>query len=313
MTQRIPALDGLRGLAIAMVVLGHLRIQAVSSLAPLGVTLFFVLSGFLITGILTRQADAGGIRFVSFYRRRARRLVPALVAMLAVAAVLQGSDWWTQTWQALLYVGNWLPLHGESLGNINHVWSLAVEEHFYVVWPLVVALIPARKRMLVVGLLTLAFGMWRLGLAASGVSGERLYYATDTNAFALLAGCWISVGRFPKLSPASGILATLTFLGFGIFGHMDAGLLFASIPLAAVMVHVASQPFPMLEVGWLRWLGTVSYGVYLWHALLPPAWMIPGALVLGWLSWVLIERPILEWKPKPLVLPSTPNLALDIS
>ena len=300
---RIPALDGLRGLAILMVLVGHLGIEAFNPIAQLGVNLFFVLSGYLITGILTGQADGGGVRFLTFYRRRARRLIPALLPMLAVAAILQGSDWWNQTWQALLYIGNWAPMHGAPLGNITHIWSLAVEEHFYLVWPLIIAVIPARHRFKVVGLLTVAFGIWRIGLAASGADGDRLYYGTDMNAFALLAGCLVSVGRFPALSKMSGYIATGAFLVLGMFGEMTAGMLVAAVPLATIMVYVATTGLPGFEASWIRWFGTVSYGAYLWHMLIPPLWMIPGAVVAGWLSWRLIEQPIIEGRRPRMVTP----------
>ena len=304
---RIPALDGLRGLAILMVLVGHLGIQAFNPIAQLGVTLFFVLSGYLITGILTDQADGGGVRFLAFYRRRARRLIPALLPMLGVAAILRGSDWWNQTWQALLYIGNWAPMHGAPLGNITHLWSLAVEEHFYLIWPLIIAVIPARHRFKVVGLLTVVFGIWRIGLAASGADGDRLYYGTDMNAFALLAGCLISVGRFPALSKTAGYIATGAFLIVGMFGEMTAGLLVGAVPLATIMVYVATTGLPVFEASWIRWLGTVSYGAYLWHMLIPPLWMIPGAVLAGWLSWRLIERPIIEGR-RPLMVTPRPVL-----
>jgi peptidoglycan/LPS O-acetylase OafA/YrhL len=311
--RHIPALDGLRGLAISMVIVGHLGIAALNPIAQLGVNLFFVLSGYLITGILTRQADEGGVSFLAFYRRRVRRLIPALLPMLGVAAILQGSNWWHQTWQALLYVGNWEPMHGAPLGNITHIWSLAVEEHFYLLWPLVIALIPARHRFKVVGLLTFAFAMWRIGLAASGAGGDRLYYGTDMNAFALLAGCLISIGRFPTLSRMSGYIATGAFFILGMFGEMTAGMLIAAIPLATVMVYVASKGLPVLEVSWIRWFGTVSYGMYLWHMLIPPLWMIPGAVVAGWLSWRLIEQPIIEGRRPRFVLPRRVQVATQLA
>ena len=299
-TTRIPALDGLRGLAIILVLLGHMNIAGLEGFAPLGVTLFFVLSGYLITGILTRQADGGGVRFAEFYARRARRLIPALLPMLVVAAFLLGDGWWPQTWHALLYLGNLPLMRGELLGNIGHTWSLAVEEHFYVVWPLVIALIPARQRFRVVGVAVLVFGAWRLGLIASGANVHRIYYATDTNAFPLLAGCLLSVGKFPRFSPMTGVIASVGFVAVEAVGTTTLPLLFISVPLAAVMVHVASTPLPLFEVAWLRWLGTISYGIYLWHAPLMQEFdahrplVVPLVILIAWLSWKLLEEPILN-------------------
>jgi peptidoglycan/LPS O-acetylase OafA/YrhL len=300
MTARIPALDGLRGLAIILVLVGHMNIPGLEGFAPLGVTLFFVLSGYLITGVLTRHADEGGVRFGEFYGRRARRLIPALLPMLAVAAFLVGDGWWPQTWHALLYVGNLPLLRGELLGNIGHTWSLAVEEHFYLVWPLVIALIPARQRFRLVGVAVLAFGAWRLGLIASGANVHRIYFATDTNAFPLLAGCLLEVGKFPRFSPITGVIASACFVAMEVVGTITLPLLFISVPLAAVMVQVASTGLPLLEAAWLRWLGTVSYGIYLWHAPLMHEFgahrllVVPAVILIAWLSWKLLEEPILN-------------------
>jgi peptidoglycan/LPS O-acetylase OafA/YrhL len=299
-TTRVPAIDGLRGLAIILVLLGHLNIPGLEGFAPLGVMLFFVLSGYLITGILTRQVDEGGVHFAEFYARRARRLFPALLPMVVVAAFLLGDGWWPQTWHALLYLGNLPLMRGELLGNIGHTWSLAVEEHFYIVWPIVIALIPARQRFRVVAAAVLVFGAWRLGLIASGANVHRIYYATDTNAFPLLAGCLLSVGRFPRFSPITGVIASLAFVAVEAVGTTTLPLLFLSVPLAAVMVHVASTGVPAFEIAWVRWLGSISYGIYLWHAPLFDQFdahrplVVPVVILIAWLSWKLLEEPILK-------------------
>lgn len=302
---RIPALDGIRGLAIILVVIGHLKLSVMQTAPQVGVTLFFVLSGFLITGILVRQADSGSVNIVHFYRQRARRLVPALFVMLAVAALLARENWWDRTWPALLYVGNW-PLMTQgagALGNLDHVWSLAVEEHFYLIWPFVIGLVSAQRRLKIIALLTVGLGLWRLGLISSGADWNRVYYGSDTNAFAILAGCLVAVGRFKTLTATAGVVALAGLIGIGMLplGRLSAGLLYPAVLIAAVAVHVASSvSLPLVEMDWLRWFGTVSYGLYLWHVPIfdkfdtHRIWVLPVALLFAWLSWKLIEQPVLN-------------------
>lgn len=153
-----PALDGVRAVAIALVVAFHLDLGRGSLIRGgfMGVDVFFVLSGFLITSLLLdERAATGGIRLRAFWARRAARLLPLLAVVLAIAAV----DRWLHPIKGIRaptplgfvaiigYVGNWVSVTGRhSFGSFEYVWSLAVEEQFYLVWPLVVALVVARRR-----------------------------------------------------------------------------------------------------------------------------------------------------------------------
>lgn len=307
---RIPSLDGLRGLAILLVVLCHLELPLFWFGGPVGVTLFLVLSGYLITGILTRQVDAGGVRFAEFYLRRARRLLPALIVVVAAGVLLlRDVDWWTFSWPALTYTSSFIASSDTpNLGYLVHTWSLAVEEHFYLLWPAAIAIIPARHRVKAIAVLVGLTAAWRVVLWMTEPF-ERLYYSTDGNAAALLLGCLLAViaHRLPAPNRRYGIYAIAGLLTLSILPDVPGkGLLtFLTIILAAVAVHSAPA-IKTLEVGWLGWFGTISYGLYLWHPILfkmsESLWMVPVSVLVAWLSWRFVEKPILEWKRPRLIV-----------
>lgn len=220
---RIPALDGLRGLAIILVVVSH-----VGPAVPLfgggvvGVTLFFVLSGYLITNILTRQADQGGIRFVKFYARRGRRLLPALlVAVAGSLIILRDPNWWSAAWPALTYTTNYTLLADLNFNYLSHTWSLAVEEHFYLIWPLVVAALPARWRIGGIAALAGTAFVWR-GFLYLTEGFDRIYLGTDGNAAALLTGCLLAVAanRLPTPNRRYGIYAVAGLLALSALPYV---------------------------------------------------------------------------------------------
>jgi peptidoglycan/LPS O-acetylase OafA/YrhL len=309
----MPGLDGLRALAVLAVIAYHEQF----SWAPgglLGVGVFFTLSGFLITSLLVGEwAAAGRVRLGDFWLHRARRLLPALFVMLAVVTA-----WVTLADRARLaslrgavgasaaYFSNWyLIARNQSYfarfappAPLDHLWSLAVEEQFYLLWPLllVAGLIWLRRRgsataWLIVPTLVLtaasAFAMVRL--YQPGMDPTRVYEGTDTRAFGLLIGAvlalaWPSPGkrgahtgprtRSRVLLDAAG-LAGLACIGLLIWrvGEYSAfayrgGLVLLSVATAAV---VAATAYPGsivgLALGWgpLRWIGVRSYGIYLWH------------------------------------------------
>jgi peptidoglycan/LPS O-acetylase OafA/YrhL len=208
-----PALDGMRGVAVLLVIAYH----GERSLAPrggaIGVTMFFTLSGFLITTLLLRErAKTGHIGLGRFYWRRALRLLPALVTLVAVtSAYALVTDTFERTVEAalpvLLYVGNWVRTlkDTEGLGLLEHTWSLSVEEQFYLVWPLAVlaaaALVPKVRQAEAVLVLavggSLASLLWRLQLwdpEQERWSAARLYNGTDAVADQLLVGAALAAG-----------------------------------------------------------------------------------------------------------------------
>jgi peptidoglycan/LPS O-acetylase OafA/YrhL len=201
-----------------------------------------------------------------------------------------------------------------------HTWSLAIEEHFYLLWPVSLLVIPRRWRFpLTIGLVV-AFAAWRLSYLATGATHNRVYFGTDTNAFAPLLGCALAVGlhenRIPKPTRNVSALATASvIMAAAIAWHYyDRRLLYLTVPvavLAAVAIHGALfKPAVWLENPVLRWFGKVSYGLYLWHYMIialpweqllpiPPAIpMVAAPIALAGLSWRFIEAPLLGRKPQ---------------
>jgi peptidoglycan/LPS O-acetylase OafA/YrhL len=307
-----PALDGLRGIAVAAVVVFHLdRLEG----GFLGVDLFFVLSGFLITSLLLAEHHRGGtIRLGRFWERRARRLLPALFVMLLGVAVLLATLA-TDTERVrvrgdalatLGYVANWHRMVSEfgywdmfgMPSPLDHTWSLAIEEQFYVLWPLVAALVlglgvrslagpiagPKVRRLGLLALAGAAVSFALLALTWVVTDTNRAYYATDTRIGPTLLGAALAAfvaGRPRRTGPparwieaaaiaALGWMAVCTTAidGQG-FSYYRGGLLSFSICAVAVIFAFTGGPLGPVgrAVAWrpLRWLGTVSYGVYLWH------------------------------------------------
>jgi peptidoglycan/LPS O-acetylase OafA/YrhL len=319
-----PGLDGLRGFAILLVLVTHFdHGQQLESGGVMGVKVFFTLSGFLITSLLLEElAEAGEASLREFYIRRALRLGPALVVMLLTISCLALVGWPLNiTGPAVAgaagYVSNWYLLSTMSedgwidWGGLGHMWSLAVEEQFYIVWPLL--LLVAHRWHGRGGVLTVS----TVGAAASlawWVYTDRHTIATDVSAWCLLAGCALAAFMHQRSAarpslwlalPVLALVAGVGIEGFGVsWGHVLA-------PVAAgLAVWVAAQRrVPWLEVGWLRWLGRRSYGLYLWH--FPVAYLVGYAhgpwaaraivgvalsFALAELSWRFVESPALRFK-----------------
>ncbi|HEY3500116.1 MAG TPA: acyltransferase [Polyangiaceae bacterium] len=298
----MPALDGLRGVAL----LGVLAFHADGLLRGgyLGVDLFFVLSGFLITRILlAEQRATGRIDLASFWTRRARRLFPALLALMPaialyarfVAPAAELANIRADAFATLGYVANWRAIVSQhsywdlfrSPSPLEHTWSLAIEEQFYVVWPLVVVFVLARFG--VRALLLVAAGLALLSMLAMSALFDpehtmRAYYGTDTRAAAILAGAAfacvtlrapVAEGGPARLLDIGGALALagLGWAWWAIDGHdyllYRGGFwlseLFALLLLACALAGRRSLVARLLSVAPLRALGTVSYGAYLWH------------------------------------------------
>lgn len=271
-----------------VVVLGHSAVPHARHGGGVGVTVFFALSGYLITGILLREVRrTGTVRFGGFYAKRALRLAPALLLLLALLPVLipyspgWGSHYWRNAFAAAGYFANWAQVGGWNLMLLNHTWSLSVEEHFYLLWPALLLLgcrrLSPRRFAVVVSLGAVVFLAWRVGYYQAGASSARIYYGTDTNAGALMSGAavaaWHQAGVRPRLP---GWLPSLAVLGIlcavAMPGRVTSlGAIASQLPAlvavgcAALIVAASGQPVRGLTWRPLRYLGAVSYGWYLWH------------------------------------------------
>ncbi|MEX0797429.1 MAG: acyltransferase [Acidimicrobiia bacterium] len=302
---RLRGLDGIRGLAILAVVLGHSYPFRYAMGGVAGVTLFFVLSGFLITRILLEETSLR-----RFYIRRAYRLFPALMVFLLAAGFYFG---WEEALAPALYVSNYAQIISGEISELAHTWSLAVEEHFYFVWPILVLTAPAVRKLRVLASAIVLLLVWRLVVP----NDLWAYQGTLTNAYALGLGCllvfvadrweptkllyglslvcWIAVGFYPVTN------ATYTTVGRWL------------APLAALSAFFMVWGTIKNSFEWLEWrplaaAGRVSYGWYLWH---PPfvlwffhhhrSWVLVGAALsfgVALLSWRLIEQPALRWRDR---------------
>ncbi|MFA2693787.1 acyltransferase family protein [Bacillus mycoides] len=299
-------LDSLRGLAILGVILYHINFNWMPG-GFLGVTVFFVLSGYLITDILAIEwKNNKRIDLKKFWLSRARRLLPGMLIMLIVTLA-----WITifhssllvkmrgDSLAALLYFSNWWYIYHKlsyfdsfsQLSPLNHFWSLAVEEQFYVVWPFVISLgfyyIKKQSRMILfICLGAIASALAMEILYEPGTDPSRIYYGTDTRAFSLLIGAalaliWPSSRLASKIIPQArlildiigGVALIIILTMFWKTNQYEpflyrGGMVLLSIAtalLVANLAHPASRIAQFLRFRPLRWMGVRSYGIYLWH------------------------------------------------
>lgn len=288
-------LDGVRAAAVLFVMLYHFYRPHLFTGGYLGVDLFFVLSGFLITWGLVGDWTAGSDRvFARFYTRRALRLFPALAAVtvfgLVLAIFFLSGQLRSQTLHGipwiLLYVGNWARATGAgNLGILAHLWSLSVEEQFYLLWPVIVMALLRRRvpfRRIAVGLLCAAGAemAYREALYRHGTSVVRLANGLDTHSDALLVGCavalWLAAGDLPRVPrPALdagawisvAVIVVLVLTGNGDTSFQWGYPLTAIAGGALISALVTGGPVPMIAVLQSRpavWIGRRSYGLYVW-------------------------------------------------
>lgn len=359
--RHLPALNGLRAVAVLGVMAYHLQLGWASG-GYLGVDLFFVLSGFLITTLLLEEwVGTGALNLAAFWARRARRLLPALFLVVAavgiyliVNAQLGGaganglvdlSALRGDALATLFYVGNWHAIYAHQSyfaqfstpSPLQHTWSLAIEEQFYLVWPplLLAVLGAARRSWRQVGLMvTITIGLLSAGLMAvlfhPGTDPTRVYYGTDTRLFDLMAGASVAFlaaarpqpgVRARRLLHRAGPLAAAALAVFWVLSGTASGLpkdwmfrggfllcaLLAAVVVADARLAESGVFARALSVKPLHFLGTISYGIYLWHW--PIFVYLTGArtglsagpldtirvaltLAIATVSYFLVERPI---------------------
>jgi peptidoglycan/LPS O-acetylase OafA/YrhL len=321
----LPGLDGMRAIAVAAILGYHLGAPWLRG-GLLGIGVFFTLSGYLITTILITTWDRrGDLDLGNFWLRRARRLLPALIMMLVVVLIATPvldhqvlPERGIEALAALFAVSNWTTITSDVAhvqpfsgpGALDHLWSLAVAEQFYLLWPLVLLLLfktlhGGRNRMTLVTvcLATVSF-LLLLPLTAPGLENLHAYLGTDAGAAGLLIGAALAM-VWPTLlthdvsenrrhivdilgAAALAIIVTMFVLTNEHSAWLSRGglvlLSVATAVLVAAVVHPASLVGPVLGVLPLRWIGERSYGIYLWH--LPVVAFMPQG--------VLAERPLVR-------------------
>jgi peptidoglycan/LPS O-acetylase OafA/YrhL len=330
-------IDGLRAIAVIAVVLFHFGVPGFTG-GFVGVDVFFVISGYLITSIIWNQRQAGRFSFVDFWARRARRILPALfvmiAAVLAVGWFLMAPKDYEELGRSVRYqvmfVSNILFMRQDGyfdvasdLKPLLHTWSLAVEEQFYIVFPLLLTLLSSRLkhwRLALFGVLLLSFG---LSVWAVAHHPEKAFFLLPMRAWELLAGAMLAVAPRSHWRLTTTGAQVVSLFGFGLI-------------LLAVFAYDKSTPFPgaaallpTLGVVTLIWanghrqtlvggllasrvlvgLGLISYSWYLWHwpvfvfasyasveepGLVDTAGLILLTLLLGYLSWRFVETPFRE-------------------
>lgn len=293
----LPQLDGVRAIAVLAVLAEHAQLSFAVG-GGVGVDLFFVLSGYLITTLLLQEfAATGTISLRSFYGRRIRRLLPALVAVAAFSFIafsivrpFETNATILGIVTSLLYISCWFRAFGISeLGWFGHTWSLSVEEHFYFFWPPLLLWICRRGignlRRWVLGLFALAV-VYRVVTAATGASGARLKNSPDLRADQLLAGCALAVlllgmrsyraERWDKwwtmlvaLSIADLARMVVFPFAFGLAWFRNASADVVAVEAAVIIGYLVVRNRSLLTRTLshpsLVWLGRRSYAVYLWH------------------------------------------------
>ncbi len=314
-TRTRPEIQALRAAAVLAVIGFHLWPGRLSG-GYVGVDVFFVISGFLITGHLLREAESEDrVRLARFWARRARRLLPAAYLVLLVSAVgvllWLPTAQWTQNFReivgATLYVENWV-LAADSVdylaadgipSTVQHYWTLSVEEQFYLVWPLLVvgALVVARRSgrdrrrvlLVVLSLVTLASFVYSLWL--TGHRPQVAYFATMTRAWQFGAGAVFAIGLSDRLRLPRRVAIVASWTGFAIFAvcafRYDEATPFpgtaAVAPVLAALLVIAAgdpvgrfSPTPLMAWRPVQATGDLSYSMYLWHW--PPLILLPEIL-----------------------------------
>jgi peptidoglycan/LPS O-acetylase OafA/YrhL len=336
--RHLPALDGIRAVGVLTVITYHFGITAVPG--DLGLSAFFVLSGFLITWLLLREHEASGtLSLRQFYARRVLRIFPAYYAFIAVSFAIDSvrGDHWPDGLglSSVFYLVNYFnALHGHPVTSIAHAWSLAIEEQFYFMWPIMLLLLLRRgplRAARVVALVIVGVMLWRCALYLGARAGTAyVYNAFDTRFDNLAVGCvlaltasapWVQrvAGRLAgsPLAPMATLAALLVSrIALGNTYHYTVGFTVDAVLMAVLIVQLLqlswSGLWSWLESPLVRYVGAISYPLYLWHQWglgvghhFQAAGLV-GEFAAGLLasvllasgSYYLIERPFLSLKQR---------------
>ncbi len=321
---RLPALDGVRAIAVLGVLANH---SGLFGLGWVGVDVFFGLSGYLITGILLDAKSRGAAPrdyFVPFYMRRALRILPLAWAVAIIMAFVRGQ--WSGLGWYMGYLVNWLP-QSPPPRDLGHYWSLAVEEQFYLIWPAVVYFaspkILFRVSVAIIAIdvsCRFAFSMWPPSFATTQFLGLATFARADT----LVVGALLAQrernsgwGREVSWAIPIAILSAIALMAIRVLEKRDSVALLTynlkwpviALGVGAGLLWVLNSQPRVLQWRWLVWIGQISYGIYVIHAcfgqwlhdhfssylvvfVLQTAITIPVAAA----SWYLFESPILKQK-----------------
>jgi peptidoglycan/LPS O-acetylase OafA/YrhL len=323
--KRIPSLDGLRAFSITLVVLGHLAVRGHAwkvwlNYPNTGVRIFFVISGYLITGILLRtQRREGGINLKEFYVRRAFRILPAAFVFTVVMTVHYWSELrWYQMLPAFLYLTNF-SLDSQSWV-FGHLWSLSVEEQFYFLWPAALKWLSKHKITILVASIIVApiyqalLYHWKIH---NGGYGTLPSVANN-----VAIGCLVAILE-PQLAKVPRYAAAIMLAFVLLVPTFDANtpartlaMLFVLQPImhfamAGLLLHVVQRPYAVLNCKPVVWVGQMSYSLYLWQQpfcyspeLLHPVSAIALALLCACISYYCVEQPMLRLRERMSAKPN---------
>jgi peptidoglycan/LPS O-acetylase OafA/YrhL len=313
--KRIPSLDGLRAISITLVILSHLvkwhhiKLDMPGAYGTLGVQMFFVLSGFLITSLLLKeQADKGTISLRRFYVRRAFRILPAALVYLIVATLLFWRQMrWMHVAAALFYIAN---MDSSLPWVLGHLWSLSIEEQFYLIWPLAIKTwfryrIPVL--LAVFGFTPIFHAILYALRVKNGLVGSLPVFADQ-----LAIGCLLAIlaPRLPKISKPFAVAMLLAIALTPLYPATSPSrtlfMLFVlrplvAVSLAGVLLHAIQVPYSFLNWRPITWIGQISYSLYLWQQVfcsnprlhLGYSLVIP-AVACACLSYYFVEKPLLR-------------------
>ena len=330
--RRIPTLDGWRAAAILCVLWHHTMMSfyadedayylTLARLGAFGVDVFFGLSGLLITGLLLRQwRESGAVSLKAFYTRRVFRIFPVYFLFLGVVAavgLMHGTGEFTS---CLLFFRNYHP-NGWQWRNTDHLWSLSVEEHFYLIWPGLLVVCGMRRARTAAAWIAMGVGLWRMvepQLDLHLFPGVSPHLRTDLRLDALL---WGAVTAFTlddaktreKLRAQLGFLPWAGMVAVALFAivyysNLTSMFLAVLIPmiLAGTLLHPEWTISRLLDCAPIAWIGRISYSLYIWQQLfLVPGWEHPShswtlwplnlacAFIVACASYYLVETPLLR-------------------